>query len=48
MWFFITFLAMAVLHFGGIVTLPLWLVFAPIVAWLFIILFVVVGYIWLK
>ena len=36
--FIIAFVIMAVLHFGGIVALPLWLVFLPLVAWIAVIL----------
>ena len=31
---FFAFFVMAVLHFGGFVVLPLWLIFAPLGIWL--------------
>lgn len=42
------FFAMAVLHFGGIVALPLWLVYAPLFAWIFVIIFLAAIAAWAK
>lgn len=42
------FFAMAVLHFGGIITLPLWLVFTPLIAWIVITVTLAAIVIWAK
>lgn len=42
------FFVMAVLHFGGIIALPLWLVFTPLIAWVVITIILAAIVIWAK
>jgi hypothetical protein len=44
MWFFIAFFVLAALHFGGIVALPLWLVFAPLALWAVVVVILAIAY----
>jgi hypothetical protein len=46
MMLFLAFFILAALHFGGIVVLPLWLVFAPLILWFVIVVLLGAVFAW--
>ena len=43
-----SFVVLCVLHFGGILTLPLWLVFLPLIGWVAALVFLAAIALWAR